>query len=200
MPNFNDYLEMVMEAKTGKAKTKKIPASIIDAAKTKNLKNDKEYNDNLKGAKNGIYINSVPRKPKNGWKLLDTWLNSSGSNILFLWDLDDSEFKKLIEEKIKEKGDNKLIKIIVGQETSGPSRTFYIFKVTLKNYEIASNFEERPVLYFSNLNDCIEILKQIEDEEKLNEKHIPGYWFIWDHTDSRASRKLDAQGIVIKHA
>ena len=197
MPNFNDYLEMVMEAKTGKAKTKKIPASIIDAAKTKNLKNDKEYNDNLKGAKNGIYINSVPGKPKNGWEPLDPWLNSIGSNI---FGLDNSEFKKLIEEKIKKKGDNTLIEIIVPQKESEQSRTFYIFKVTLKNYEIASNFEERPVLYFSDLNECIKKLKQIEDKEKLNGKHIPGYWFIWDHTDSRASQKLDAQGIVIKHA
>ena len=196
MPNFNDYLEMVMEAKTGKAKTKKIPASIIDAAKTKNLKNDKEYNDNLKGAKNGIYINSVPGKPNDSWEPLDPWLNSIGSNIL---GLDNSEFKKLIEEKIKKKGDNTLIEIIVPQKESEQSRTFYIFKVNLKNYEIASNFEERPVLYFSNLNDCIEKLKEIEDKEKLNGKHIPGYWFIWDHTKS-SSRRLDAQGIVIKHA
>jgi hypothetical protein len=161
------------------------------------LKNDKEYNDNLKGAKNGIYINSVPGKPKNGWEPLDPWLNSIGSNIL---GLDNSEFKKLIEEKIKKKGDNTLIEIIVPQKESEQSRTFYIFKVNLKNYEIASNFEERPVLYFSDLNECIKKLKQIEDKEKLNGKHIPGYWFIWDHTDSRASQKLDAQGIVIKHA
>ena len=125
-----------------------------------------------------------------------------------MWDLDNSKFKKLIEEKIKKKGDNTLIKIIVPQKKSGPSRTFYIFKGTLegakesskseKNYEIASEFEKRkrPVLYFSDLNKCIKKLKQIEDKEKLNGKYIPGYWFIWDHTKGD-SQKLDAKGIIL---